>query len=277
MGGDDPESRLTHKTAVALTIAGSDSGAGAGIQADLKTFAALGVYGTSAITAVTAQNTLGVRDVFALPATAVAAQIEAIFEDFNVAAVKIGMLCDSEIVEAVAVALARYRPRFVLLDPVMVASTGDRLVGRAAIEAIESRLFPMLDCLTPNLSEAAAFLGEPPANDDASMLRQGRALLKRGPRAVLMKGGHLESPESADLLVLETGVRRFAAARVASRNLHGTGCTLSSAIAAHILRGEKLEEAIASAKAFVTEAIRAGLDVQLGSGPGPPLQAPLKT
>jgi hydroxymethylpyrimidine/phosphomethylpyrimidine kinase len=268
---------LTHKTPVALTIAGSDSGAGAGIQADLKTFAALGVYGTSAITAVTAQNTVGVRAVFALPARIVAAQIEAIFADFNVAAVKIGMLCDSEIVEAVAAALGRHRPRFILLDPVMVASSGDQLIGRAAVEAIESGLFPMLDCLTPNLSEAAAFLGEPPANDEASMVRQGRALLKRGPRAVLMKGGHLESPESADLLVLETGVRRFAATRVASRNLHGTGCMLSSAIAAHIVRGERLEEAVASAKTFVTEAIRAGLDVELGSGAGPLLQAPLKT
>jgi hydroxymethylpyrimidine/phosphomethylpyrimidine kinase len=268
---------LTRKTPVALTIAGSDSGAGAGIQADLKTFAALGVYGTSALTAVTAQNTLGVHAVFALPATIVAAQIDAIFEDFDVAAVKIGMLGDAEIVEAVATALSRRRPRFILLDPVMVASSGDRLSGPAAIAAMEARLFPMLDCLTPNLSEAAAFLGEAAAPDEAAMARQGRALLKRGPRAVLMKGGHLDSAESVDLLVADTGVRRYATARIESRNLHGTGCTLSAAIAAGIVRGEGLGEAIATAKAFVRRAISAGRDVALGAGSGPLLHLPLKT
>ena len=267
---------MTGKTPVALTIAGSDSGAGAGIQADLKTFAALGVYGTSAITAVTAQNTLSVRAIFSLPPEIVTAQIEAILEDFNVSAVKIGMLGDSAIVEAVAAALGRRRPRFVLLDPVLIASSGDRLVEHAAIVAIESRLFPMLDCLTPNLSEAAALLGEPLARDEASMVRQGRALLGRGPRAVLMKGGHIESPETVDLLVSESGVRRFAATRVASRNLHGTGCTLSAALAAHIVKGEGLDEAVAGAKAFVTEAIMAGRNIALGSGAGPLLHAPLK-
>jgi hydroxymethylpyrimidine/phosphomethylpyrimidine kinase len=267
---------LTGKTPVALTIAGSDSGAGAGIQADLKTFAALGVYGTSAITAVTAQNTLGVRAILALPAAIVAAQIEAIFEDFDVAAVKIGMLGDSAIVEAVAAALSRHRPRFILLDPVLIASSGDRLVEHAAIEATESRLFPMLDCLTPNLSEAAALLGEALARDETSMVRQGRGLLGRGPRTVLMKGGHLESLEAVDLLVSEGGVRRLATTRIASRNLHGTGCTLSAAIAAHIVKGEGLDEAVARAKAFVTEAIRAGRDIALGSGAGPLLQTPLK-
>jgi hydroxymethylpyrimidine/phosphomethylpyrimidine kinase len=268
---------VTRKTPVALTIAGSDSGAGAGIQADLKTFAALGVYGTSALTAVTAQNTLGVRAVLDLPAMIVIAQIDAIFEDFNVAAVKIGMLCDSETVEAVATALSRHNPRFVLLDPVMVASSGDRLIASAAIATIESRLFPMLDCLTPNLSEAAAFLGEAPAGDEAAMVRQGRALLERGPRTVLMKGGHLDSVESIDLLLTATGVRRYAAARVASRNLHGTGCTLSAAIAGHVVRGEKLEEAVASAKAFVGKAIRAGRNAELGSGRGPLLHGLLET
>src|SRR5580658_416492 len=182
MAGGDAEGGLTAKAPVALTIAGSDSGAGAGIQADLKTFAALGVYGTSALTAVTAQNTLGVRAVFALPPAIVAAQIDAIFEDFDVAAVKIGMLPSGEVVELVAEAVLRHSPRFVVLDPVMSASSGDPLAAPAAIAAIQSRLFPLLACLTPNLAEAAAFLGEPPARDEAEMARQGRALLELGPR-----------------------------------------------------------------------------------------------
>lgn len=267
---------MTRKTPVALTIAGSDSGAGAGIQADLKTFAALGVYGASAVTAVTAQNTLGIRAVFALPATIVTAQIDAIFEDFNVAAVKIGMLGDLEIVEAVAAALSRHQPRFALLDPVMVASSGDRLVGAGAISAMEARLFPMLDCLTPNLSEAAAFLGEELASNEAEMTRQGRALLERGPRAVLMKGGHLESTEAVDLLLVGSRIRRYAGERIASRNLHGTGCTLSAAIAAYVVRNEGLEGAVAGAKAFVETAIRAGRDSDLASGSGPLMHLPLK-
>src|ERR1700691_271992 len=173
LAGGDAEDRLTGRSPVALTIAGSDSGGGAGVQADLKTFAALGVYGTSALTAVTAQNTLGVRDVFTLPATIVASQVAAIFEDFNVAAVKIGMLSNREIVEAMAVALLRFLPRFVVFDPVMIASSGDPLIAPAAIATMKSQLFPHLDCLTPNLSEAAAFLGEAPARDEAEMTRQG--------------------------------------------------------------------------------------------------------
>lgn len=275
MAGGDAEGGLTRKAPVALTIAGSDSGAGAGIQADLKTFAALGVYGTSALTAVTAQNTLGVRAVFTLPAAIVAAQIDAIFEDFNVAAVKIGMLSSLDIVEAVAEALLRHSPRFVVFDPVMIASSGDPLVAPAAIAAIRSRLFPLLDCLTPNLAEAAAFLGEPPARDEVEMGRQGRALLQLGPRAVLMKGGHLESPEAVDLLVMLAGMRRYAGPRIASKNLHGTGCTLSAAISAYLVTGRKLEEAVTGAKAFVEQAIVAGRDILLGRGAGPLMHLPL--
>jgi hydroxymethylpyrimidine/phosphomethylpyrimidine kinase len=260
------------KTPVALTIAGSDSGAGAGIQADLKTFAALGVYGVSALTAATAQNTLGVRAVFNFPESIVAAQIEAIFEDFNVAAVKIGMLASREIVEAVAAAISRYSPRFVVLDPVMIASSGDPLIATAAVSAMKSRLFPMLDCLTPNLAEAAALLDEASAGNEAAMAKQGIALLKLGPRAVLMKGGHLQSSEAVDILVTPTGTRRVAGPRIASRNLHGTGCTLSAAIAAQIVLGRRLQEAVTAAKTFVTGAIEAGRDLTLGSGPGPLLQ-----
>jgi hydroxymethylpyrimidine/phosphomethylpyrimidine kinase len=268
---------LTGRSPVALTIAGSDSGGGAGVQADLKTFAALGVYGTSALTAVTAQNTLGVRDVFTLPATIVASQVAAIFEDFNVAAVKIGMLSNREIVEAMAVALLRFLPRFVVFDPVMIASSGDPLIAPAAIATMKSQLFPHLDCLTPNLSEAAAFLGEAPARDEAEMTRQGRALLELGPRAVLMKGGHLESTEAVDVLVTETKTRLYRGSRIASRNLHGTGCTLSAAIAAHIVLGSELEEAVAGAKTFVEKAIGAGRPIALGQGAGPLIHLPLKT
>ncbi|WP_158815488.1 bifunctional hydroxymethylpyrimidine kinase/phosphomethylpyrimidine kinase [Methylocapsa sp. S129] len=268
---------MKRKTPVALTIAGSDSGAGAGIQADLKTFAALGVYGTSALTAVTAQNTLGVRAVFTLPATIVAAQIDAVSRDFDVAAVKIGMLSSLEIVEAVAAALAGFSPRFVVFDPVMIASSGDPLIAPAAVAAMKSYLFSHVDCLTPNLSEAAAFLGEAPARDEEEVTRQGRALLELGPRAVLMKGGHLESPEAVDILITETRARRYAGPRVASRNLHGTGCTLSAAISAYVVRGRELEEAVTSAKAFVEKAIIAGRNIELGEGPGPLMHLPLKT
>jgi hydroxymethylpyrimidine/phosphomethylpyrimidine kinase len=263
------------KTPAALTIAGSDSGGGAGVQADLKTFAALGVYGTSALTAVTAQNTLGVRAVFTLPASIVAAQIEAIFEDFNVAAVKIGMLSNVEIVEAVAAAILRFSPRFVALDPVLIASSGDALTEPAAAAAMRSLLFPLLDCLTPNLSEAAALLEASVARDEAAMTVQGLALVGQGPRAVLIKGGHLDGDEAVDVLVTRMGVRRFAAPRIASRNLHGTGCTLSAAIAAYSVLGLTVEAAVAAAKIFVSGAIERGRGARLGSGPGPLLQQPL--
>jgi hydroxymethylpyrimidine/phosphomethylpyrimidine kinase len=271
----DAEDGLTQKTPVGLTIAGSDSGAGAGIQADLKTFAALGVYGVSALTAVTAQNTRGVRAVHDLPATIFAAQIDAIFEDFNVAVVKIGMLSNSEIVEAVADALFRCSGRFVVLDPVMIASSGDVLVGPAAVSAMKSRLFPLVDCLTPNLPEAAALLDGEIARDEAGMAAQGLALLSLGPRAVLIKGGHLQSADPVDVLVTSAGIRRYKGARIASRNLHGTGCTLSTAVAAHIVMGWELGEAAARAKTFVARAIEAGRYAALSSGPGPLLQAPL--
>ena len=266
---------MTGRTPVALTIAGSDSGAGAGVQADLKTFAALGVYGVSALTAVTAQNTCGVRAVENLSAAIVTAQIEAIFEDFNIAAVKIGMLPNLEIVEAVADALIAFSPRFVVLDPVMISSSGDALVEPEAVTAMKTRLLPLVDCLTPNLSEAARLLGGGVAADEAGMTEQALAQLKYGPRAVLMKGGHLESADAVDILVTGVGTRRYAAPRVASRNVHGTGCTLSAAIAAHIVMGWRLEEAAAGAKTFVARAIEAGRDAALGGGPGPLMQLPL--
>jgi len=264
---------------IALTIAGSDSGAGAGVQADLRTFAAFGVYGASAITALTAQNTLGVRAIHLAPPEFVAAQIEAVLTDFDVAAIKLGMLGSAAIVEAVAEILseAGHRPlRFVVYDPVMVATSGDALAGPDLVDALKARLLPLIDCLTPNLSEASALLGAPAATSEAAMAAQGAALLALGPRAVLMKGGHLDGLQAVDVLVTGQGARRFAAPRMASRNLHGTGCTLSSAIAASVVLGARLDEAIAAAKDFVGAAIEAGRDVALGQGAGPLLQGKLR-
>jgi hydroxymethylpyrimidine/phosphomethylpyrimidine kinase len=263
-----------------MTIAGSDSGGGAGIQADLKTFAALGVHGVCAITAVTAQNTLGVRAIHRVPAALVGAQIAAVFEDFDVGAVKIGMLADGEIAEAVAKRLrevcgptGRARP-LVVYDPVMTASSGDALSDASLIDSARTALLPLVDCLTPNLPEAAALLGGREAQDEAMMLAQGRALLALGPRAVLVKGGHLDSPEAVDLLVTPNGVRRFATLRIESKNLHGAGCTLSAAIAAGIALGQPLAEATALAKRFVADAITAARGASLGHGRGPLVQRP---
>jgi hydroxymethylpyrimidine/phosphomethylpyrimidine kinase len=275
LAGGDAERGLSAKTPSALTIAGSDSGAGAGIQADLKTFAALGVYGASALTAVTAQNTKGVQAIYALPAGIVAKQVDAVFDDFNIAAVKIGMLPSRGVVEAVAEALTRRRPPFVVLDPVLIASSGAALVDPAAVLAMKEKLFPLLDCLTPNLSEAAALLGADLARNEAEMTEQGLALLERGPRAVLVKGGHLDGLDAIDILVTRAGERRYVGRRIASRNLHGTGCTLSAAIAAYRLIGLDLEEAVAMAKDFVARAIEHGRELTLGSGPGPLIQQPL--
>ena len=267
-------------TPIALTIAGSDSGGGAGIQADLKTFAALGVYGASAITALTAQNTLGVNAIHLAPPEIVAAQIEVVFADFDVAAVKIGMLGSAAIVEAAAHSLPPQggtgRLAFLIYDPVLFASSGDALAGAGFLDAVKAGLLPLVDCVTPNLSEAAALLGAAVAQNEAEMVAQGRALIALGPRAALMKGGHLEGAEAVDLLVTADAVHRFAAPRLASRNLHGTGCTLSSAIAAYIVRGFDLVAAVREAKTFVRQAIETGREVTLGRGAGPLLQAQLR-
>jgi hydroxymethylpyrimidine/phosphomethylpyrimidine kinase len=296
---------VTQRLPIALTVAGSDSGAGAGIQADLKTFAALGVYAASVVTALTAQNTRGVRAIHYPPPAIIGAQIEAVLEDFAVTAIKMGMLGSAEVVNRVAETLSARSPQssshspsgsgdaallprgeggpqgrmraFLIYDPVMIASSGDALSGRGFVEAVRRALLPLVDCLTPNLAEAAALLGEPLARTEADMARQGEALLKLGPGAVLMKGGHLESEEALDLLVTEDTIRRFAAPRLASKNLHGTGCTLSSAIAANVVLGAPLPEAVTAAKAFVREAIERGRDVVLGAGVGPLIQTGLRS
>jgi hydroxymethylpyrimidine/phosphomethylpyrimidine kinase len=329
--GDAP---VIARTPIALAVAGSDSGAGAGIQADLRTFAALGVHAATAITALTAQNTQGVRAIHLAPPDVVAAQIEAVTEDFVVASIKIGMVGSAAIVEAVAERLALLpsplagegpgvrgsapksalhcgadapdpssgglRPppspaiarrktgvlpnarwgeghgAFIVYDPVMAASSGEALSGADFVESVRERLLPRVDCLTPNLAEAAALLGEGIAESEADMARQGSALIALGARAVLVKGGHLQGDEVVDLLVTADRVRRFAAPRLASKNLHGTGCTLSSSIAAYVVLGKPLPEAVAAGKAFVRDAIEAGRGVSLGAGPGPLIQIKLR-
>ena len=305
-------------TPVALTIAGSDSSGGAGIQADLKTFAALGVYGASAITALTAQNTRGVTGIQAVPAEFVTAQIDAVFSDLDVGAVKIGMVAQVPSIDAIAAALSRWKPKHVVLDPVMVATSGDRLLASEAVDALRTRLIPMASVITPNLPEAAALLDEeialseaeiesqgrrllaaeavealreklipmasvitpnlpeaaalldePIATSEAGIESQGQRLLALGCRAVLIKGGHGEGAESTDYLVSVDGSLSLAAPRVATGNTHGTGCSLSSAVAAGLARGEALELAVRNAKAWISAAIAAADRFSVGHGHGP--------
>lgn len=254
--------------AIALTIAGSDSGGGAGIQADLKTFSALGVYGASVIVALTAQNTRGVTHVHDAPPESVAAQIDAVYSDMPVAATKIGMLSRVETIEAVAERLD-YWGKPVVLDPVMVATSGDRLLREDAVAALKARLFPKAIVVTPNLLEAAALLGEEVAGSETAMQAQAERLLALGPQAVLMKGGHGDGAEAVDLLVTAGGVTRLAAPRVATRSTHGTGCTLSAAIAAGLAKGLPLAEATSEAKAYLTAALRHADAMRVGHGRGP--------
>src|SRR5437016_3434498 len=217
-------------TPIALTIAGSDSSGGAGIQADLKTFAALGVYGASVITALTAQNTTGVSCIHQVPAEFVTAQIDAVFADLAIGAVKIGMVAHPPVIDAIVAGLKRWSPMHIVLDPVMVATSGDRLLASEAIDALRTRLMPLASVITPNLPEAAALLDEPVAASEADIESQGRRLLALGCRSVLIKGGHGEGAESIDYLVDAKTTIALAAPRVATSNTHGTGCSLSSAV-----------------------------------------------
>jgi hydroxymethylpyrimidine/phosphomethylpyrimidine kinase len=254
---------------IALTIAGSDSSGGAGIQADLKTFAAFGVYGASVITALTAQNTQGVRGVHPVPPAFVTAQCDAVFDDLDVKAVKIGMVAELSIVEAIASALSRWQPEHVVLDPVMAATSGDRLLSTQALESLRKNLIPFAALLTPNLPEAAALLNEPVASDEATIRTQGKRLLAMGARAVLIKGGHGQGAESIDYLFQGNEVIALRALRLATGNTHGTGCSLSSAIAAGLAKGETLETAVRQAKTWITAAIAAADSLAVGKGKGP--------
>ncbi|MEM8795656.1 MAG: bifunctional hydroxymethylpyrimidine kinase/phosphomethylpyrimidine kinase [Pseudomonadota bacterium] len=256
-------------TAIALTIAGSDSSGGAGIQADLKTFSAQGVYGASVITALTAQNTLGVTGIHDVPADFVRSQIIAVLSDLKVGAIKIGMLSQAPVIEAVAGELRERYKGPVVLDPVMVATSGDLLIAEDAIQMMTGALFPVVSLITPNLLEAARLTGTSVARDEKEMEAQADALIGMGAAAVLVKGGHGHGTRVRDYLLTSTGGHWFEAERIETKNTHGTGCTLSSAIAAGLAKGEDLQSAVGAAKLFITGAIDAANRLSIGEGSGP--------
>lgn len=252
-----------------LSIAGSDSGGGAGIQADLKTFSALGCYGMTAITAITAQNTQGVRAIHGIPAAMLQAQIDAVVQDIGVDAIKIGMLHAPDVVQVVAQAIRNYGITKVVLDPVMVATSGDKLMHDETIEVLVRELFPLATVITPNLDEAGWLIGQPIA-DASQMELAAQALLAMGAPQVLLKGGHLPGDWVMDLLAGADGSRKeLGSARIHTHNGHGTGCTLSSAIAAHLALGMDLPDAVESARTYILGAIASGARVYTGQGQGP--------
>lgn len=253
-----------------LSIAGSDPSGGAGAQGDIKTFSALGCYGMAALTALTAQNTLGVQAVQPVSADFVSAQIESIFSDIAVDAVKIGMIGAVENVEAIALQLRRFAARNIVLDPVMVASGGHSLGGDRLMAPIRETLFPLARLVTPNLMESALFAGDRMPENPGEMRAIALKLHALGAPAVLVKGGHLPDGAAFDLLYDGAEFTEFSAPRIATRNTHGTGCALSSAIAARLGQGADLKQAIRDAKTFLTEALKAGADMDIGAGHGPP-------
>ena len=259
----------THEYTRVLSIAGSDSGGGAGIQADLKTFAALGCFGMTAITALTAQNTTGVRAIHAPPPDMLQQQIDAVVEDIGVHAVKIGMLHGADIVDVVHQSILKYALQRVVLDPVMVATSGALLIQTSAVDALIQKLFPVVTLITPNLDEAA-HLVQRPLKTEEDMLSAAQQLLSMGATAVLIKGGHLQSDVVSDLLLTQDNTPLWIRApRVQTHNTHGTGCTLSSAIAAHLALGHPLIEAVQHAHTFIRSALEAGAKVHTGHGSGP--------
>ena len=259
----------TRPIPIAVTIAGSDSGGGAGIQADIKTMSANGVYAASVIAALTAQNTLGVTAIHDVPTEFVTAQIDAVFSDLDVDAVKIGMLSRTETIHSVAGGLVRHRARNIVLDPVMVSASGDPLLRDDAVDSLVSELFPIADVITPNLHEAARITGMPLAGTRDAMITQAEALAEMTPGAVLLKGGHGNGAESIDLLVNAGRHEWFGAPRIETDNTHGTGCSLSSAIAAQLAHGANLFEAVGVAKKWLTGAIASADLLKVGDGHGP--------
>lgn len=257
------------KTPIALTIAGSDSSGGAGIQADLKTFSAFGVYGASVITALTAQNTRGVQGIETVSATFVAAQMHSVLSDLDVAAVKTGMLANAAIIEAVAATLRAAPLRPLVVDPVMVATSGDVLLAPDAIDALKRELLPLAALITPNLPEAARLLGTQPAGTDDEAEAHVRALMALGSRAVLVKGGHGTSQDAVDVFCEGSACERLVRSRIPTPHTHGTGCTLSAAITALLAQGVPLREAVVRAKDFVWQALEHGRTLRIGHGSGP--------
>ena len=252
-----------------LTIAGSDSGGGAGIQADLKTFAALGCYGMTAITALTAQNTMGVQAIQSVPAAFLKAQLQSVLDDIGVDVVKIGMLHSPEVVEVVAWAIDHYQLKRVVLDPVMVATSGDKLIADETVAVLVRELFPRVQLITPNLDEAALLLGRAVLNE-AALPQACADLQSMGAASVLLKGGHLQGEDVVDVLLMaDASSRTLRSKRISSRNVHGTGCTLSSAIASHWALGLHLTEAVVQARSYILAAIQAGASVTTGQGHGP--------
>ena len=253
-----------------LTIAGSDCSGGAGIQADIKTISALGCYAASAITAVTVQNTCGVSAIHPIPAEYVKSQIEAVMTDIKPEAVKIGMINDVEIVRAIASSIKTYRPKFVVFDPVMVSTSGCKLIEDKAIEAIKNELIPLSTIITPNLKEAIVLTGDN-ISHAGSMIEAGRKILNYGCHSVLVKGGHLDGDDMCDVLCIngDSNHYTFTARKIDSHNTHGTGCTLSSAIATNLALGYTLQEAVNRAKEYVYKGILTGKDIHIGNGHGP--------
>jgi len=262
-------SPTTRRYARVLSIAGSDSGGGAGIQADLKTFSALGCYGMTAITAITAQNTRGVAGIHGIPPEMLKAQIDAVVNDIGVDAIKIGMLHSPDVVHVVAQAIREYSLPHVVLDPVMVATSGDRLIAAETVSTLVQELFPLAALVTPNLDEAGWLLGRR-IDGEAELDAAAQNVLALGARAVLLKGGHLPGDWVVDVLAGRAGLRyRLQSARIPSHNGHGTGCTLSSAVACFLALGEPLQQAVEKARAYILGAIAAGADVRTGHGHGP--------
>ena len=251
---------------VALTIAGSDSGAGAGIQADLKTFAAFGVYGVTVITAVTAQNTVCVRDVQEIEPGTIAAQLDAVADDFNIASLKTGMLSSAAIIETVAAGIQRHQLAPLVVDPVMVAKSGDRLLREDAVEALRRLLLPMARVVTPNIPEAEVLAGRTIRNRD-DRLAAARDIMQLGAEAVVIKGGHSDEDPIVDVLIDQTGIYEYRASRVVTSSTHGTGCTFSAAIAAALARGQDLPSAVAEAHEYVSRALATAPGLGHGHGP----------
>ena len=252
-----------------LTIAGTDPTGGAGIQADLKAFSALQTYGMSVVTALVAQNTRGVRAIHDVPVDFIQAQIDAVFDDVEVRAVKIGMLSEARVIETVAEALRARDVRLVVVDPVMVAKSGDRLLREDAVDALRRHLVPLATVLTPNLPEAGVLLGAPPPREEHAMIEFAARLRELGPASVMLKGGHLDGGESVDVFDDGGEPLVLGAHRVATRNTHGTGCTLSAAFAALLARGYALRDAACEAKAYLTGALQAADRLRVGHGHGP--------
>jgi len=257
-------------TPIVLTIAGSDSGGGAGIQADIKAMSATGSYACSVITAITSQNTRGVTAIHPIPLAHIESQLDAVFTDLNVVAVKVGMLADAEIIKVVAAKIRQYQPKHLVVDPVMVATSGDLLLEQSAISTLKQELLPLADLITPNLPEGAALIGGEVPQDEEQMGAMIESLRTLGAKAVLLKGGHLEKDQNSnDLLIEQESSELLSAKRVATKNTHGTGCTLSSAIASYLAQGNRLHKAVYLGKQYISQAIAHADQLDVGQGHGP--------